>query len=64
MNDTKSVYWQEPVETEMGDAEIEWRWDFAPGEFLGLYRDDEEVTQDDYPDEWEHGARLASEPYS
>ena len=59
-----SVYWYEDIATDHGDYNLEWRFDFAPGEFLGLYRDDEEVTQEDYPDEWEHGARLASEPYS
>ena len=56
---SKSVYWQEDIETEMGDAEIEWRFDFTPGEFLGLYRDDEEVTYKEYPIEWNIGVELS-----
>ena len=56
---SKSVYWQEDIETEMGDAEIEWRFEFAPGEYLGLYCEDVEMDEKDYPDEWNIGVELS-----
>ena len=64
MNDTKSVYWYVNEETDTGTVEVEWQVEFAPGEYLGLYRDGVDMDEKEYPDEWEHGAQLASEPYS
>ena len=61
MSDTQAVYWYEDIETYMGDAEVEWRFDFAPGEYLGLFADGLQVEETDYPDEWDKGCKLAQE---
>lgn len=56
---TQSVYWYDIVETDMGDSTVEWRFDFAPGEYLGLYRNDEELIPTEYPEAWGIGVELS-----
>ena len=56
---TQSVYWYDIIETDMGDSTVEWRFDFAVGEYLGLYRNDEELIPKEYQKEWNIGIELS-----